>query len=336
MNQVKERNISLDFMKCISALGVIFVHAQFPGSPGKLLSAVGSVGVLFFFIISGYAAHGTRETVCPKLMKRFRRNLLLTICAAAVYLLVKLAELHQNGETAYALQSAVRQPRFYVRLLLLGDLDLIHGDPLWFMFALLYGYLIFWLIARFGWQRAACKAMPFFILLRIGMSIYKYAVDAEWHLCSNALVCALPMMLLGYVIAEKEDALRRLPFRAVILSCILSAIGTGITVFVNVFGYNLSPVFKIWAAAAFFVLALRKPQLHSIWKPVAWIGRACSLHVYLWHMPLIVLLYPVLEQRLPETVFPWAFPLIIAAAAVILAAGIAVCGSCIRTRRTTA
>ena len=77
------RNRCLDFFKGIAALGVVFVHITFPGIFGKCISAIGSCGVMLFFLISGYYAYGSRDEMCPKLMKRFRRNLLLYIGMAA-------------------------------------------------------------------------------------------------------------------------------------------------------------------------------------------------------------------------------------------------------------
>ena len=315
-NDMKERNRCLDFWKGVSAIGVIFVHIMFPGSFGKLMCAVGSCGVLLFFIISGYAAHGGRETVCPKLLARFRRNLLLTLAAIPAYLLATWFEVRSTpGGNWYFLKSAVKKPLFYFRLLLLGDLDIIHGDPLWFMFALLYGYLVFWLINRFGWQKIACRAMPFFILLRIGMVTYKNTTGADWHMCSNVLVSALPMMLLGYVIAEKEEKVRGFSDKAVILSCLLSAASVAVTVLVKPAGYDVSAPFKIWAAASVFVLTLKKPSQH-IFRPVEKVGRDYSLHVYLWHMPLLIVFYIVFdEMHMSQKFFSWVLPLITVAAA---------------------
>lgn len=316
---MKERNNCLDFFKGLSALGVIYVHIMFPGIFGKLMCAVGSCGVLYFFLISGYAANGPKEHICPKLMKRFRRNLLLLLAVIPAYIAASLYELHMDGQSPVYWRVILKRPEFYVRLFLLGDLDLIHGDPLWFMFALLYAYLIFWLINRFGLQKAARIAMPFFLIMRIIMVIYKNTYDKDWHLCSNVLVSALPMMLLGYWIAEKKEKVQALSDKAVILNCILSAVCVGITVCVKPAGFDLSPPFKIWAAACWFVLACKKPQL-TIFRPLAKLGRDYSLYIYLLHMPLLVVLYVFFDsRRMPDAFFSWALPVIVTAAAILLA-----------------
>ena len=53
MNSTDQRNHLLDAMKAIAALGVVFVHFPFPGVIGKICAAFGTVGVIFFFLISG-------------------------------------------------------------------------------------------------------------------------------------------------------------------------------------------------------------------------------------------------------------------------------------------
>lgn len=208
---MQERNHCLDFFKGLAALCVIFVHIEFPGSFGKIAKGAGGCAVLLFFIISGYSAYGSRAEMCPKLLRRFRRNLLLTLTAAGVYFAVTAYErITFCHDFKYWLRN-LSQPKLYLRLFLLGDLDFIHGAPLWFMVALLYAYLVFWVIARFDLKKAACIAMPFFVLLRICMVTYKNTHHTDWHTCSNLLVSALPMMLTGYWIAHHREKLKKTP-----------------------------------------------------------------------------------------------------------------------------
>ena len=53
----KERNTLLDFVKAVSALGVILVHFRFPGYFGAVMCSVGVVGVIIFFFIAGYSSY---------------------------------------------------------------------------------------------------------------------------------------------------------------------------------------------------------------------------------------------------------------------------------------
>ena len=67
----------------------------------------------------------------------------------------------------------------WLRMIFLGDIEIIGGDPLWFMLALLYAYLIFWLIYRFDLQKIAHILLPLLLLLRICTETYTNSFGAE-------------------------------------------------------------------------------------------------------------------------------------------------------------
>lgn len=309
------RNRCLDFFKGIAALGVIFVHISFPGAFGKCMSTVGSCGVMLFFLISGYHAFGTREEMCPKLMKRFRRNLLITAIALLVYFAVEA--LSHTGSMERWLRNFT-EPKLWLRMFVFNDLDIINAAPLWFMLALLYAYLIFWLMYRLNLQRSAKFAMPLFVLLRIGLETYKYATNGDWRICSNVIVAALPLMLVGYCIAEQRERLMKIPAWSYAVCAVISAVILFLLVVSDPFRYNITQPFKLSVVVSAFIFALKKPALR-IFPPLCALGGKYSLHVYLWHMPVIVLLWALFEkQGCSERFFEWYLPVIVAAASVLL------------------
>ena len=312
------RNRCLDFFKGIAALSVIFGHIPFPGRFGKCVSAVGSCGILLFFIISGYHAYGSREEICPKLLKRFRRNLCITCIAVLVYFIAAAVEQYLTCHTLNSWLKTFTKPQFYLRMLFFSDLEPIHGDPLWFMFALLYAYLIFWLMYRLRLERFAKYAVLPMLLLRIVMEAYKYATGGDWRICSNVLVAALPLMLLGRFFAEQRERMLRIPATAAAVCGLLSLACTFLTVLYDPFRVNISQIFKLSAAASAFLFAMKKPSLR-IFPPLSSLGGAYSLHVYLWHMPVIVTAYLICERfRLSDRFYAWYLPPIVAAAAILL------------------
>lgn len=313
------RNHCLDFFKGIAAICVIFVHIPFPGVFGKFISSLGSSGVMLFFLISGFHAYGDRETMCPKLMKRFRRNLILLVTAILVYFLVAAVLHHFGYRDLHSWIRGFAKPKFYLNMLLFSDLELVHGGPLWFMFALLYAYLIFWGMYKLRLQRFAKFAMPFFILLRIVLESYKYAVDGDWRICSNVFVAALPLMLLGYCIAENQEKLKRIPAAASAACAVLSLIGLYLLIRFDPFRYNITQICKLTAVASVFLFTMKQPHLR-IFPPLCMLGRDVSLHVYLWHMPVILICYALFNRRgYPQRFYDWYLPLIVAVTAVLLA-----------------
>ena len=314
------RNRCLDFFKGIAALCVVFVHIPFPGLPGKCLSAMGSCGVMLFFLISGYHAFGSPEQMRPKLKKRFLRNLLITLTALLVYFGVSCAEHRLFYHDFRPWIKTFAKARFWLRMFVPCDLEAIHGDPLWFMFALLEAYLIFRLMYRLRLQRLAKFVMPLFLLLRLVLETYKYAVGGDWRICSNVLVAAMPLMLLGYCIAEYRTKLLKIPAAVFAVTGIASLICLFLLLCYDPFRWNITQIFKLTAVLSAFLFAQKKPALRIV-SPLCALGGPCSLHVYLWHMPVIVLMYLMLERRgkAARMYTVWYAPLVVAAISVVLA-----------------
>lgn len=51
---MKQRNQSIDFLKGIAAIFVVFIHVKLGGTFGDYIAAIGAFAVPFFFMVSGY------------------------------------------------------------------------------------------------------------------------------------------------------------------------------------------------------------------------------------------------------------------------------------------
>ena len=192
---MQNRNQLLDFVKSIAAIGVILVHFQFAGAFGKIMCSVGLVGVIVFFLISGYQTYSGDESSCPKILRRYKKNLMLLLAVVLVYLFYTVIEKIARGIFAEWI-SNFTNPVMWLRIVFLGDFELIHGDPLWFMTALLFAYLIMWVIEKFHLNKIVYFLLPVLLLLRIGMETYTNSFNSikwlDWHFSGNFLVGALP------------------------------------------------------------------------------------------------------------------------------------------------
>ena len=317
INNARQRNCCLDFAKGIAAIGVVLVHFPFPGVFGRTLASVGVCGVILFFMISGYYAYDPDDAkACGKLLKRFRRNLILTLIAVAAYLAFTVIEQLILG-TFSEWAEQFKDPWLLPRMVILGDFEFIHGDPLWFMPALLYSYLIFYLLHKHGITKQAYKALPFLLLLRVGMETYTNSFDADWHLSGNFLVGAMPIMLLGHFIAYKKESFTKLPLRVTFLLAGLSMIT--MFVFVNLkFGrFDVSQSFKIWCAFEVFIITLCLPEKKVI-PAVGVIGSRYSLNIYLSHYAIGVLVLDILLlDSAPEWSTDWLLPVSVIIASLL-------------------
>ena len=285
---VTTRNNSIDCWKLLAAIGVIFVHVPLDGALGNIFTSIGICGVAFFYIISGYACYGDKEEVCPKIRKRLLRNGIITLITVAIYMIFCILQKKQNHEYNWWIR-LFRQPQTWLRMLFLGDFEMMYGSHLWFMIALLWSYVIFYFIARFNLKKAACIACPVFLIIRFIVDSYVNSFNADWHLSGNLIVGALPVMLLGYLIADKKERLMQLTDFVLIISTVLLAAAMFVTVNFRIGKIDISQIFKTFCAASLFLLCLKRPSPRFVTIP-AKLGREDSLYIYLFHFLLIVIL----------------------------------------------
>ena len=305
------RNRLMDFIKALAAIGVVLVHFPFPGVLGKILGSIGVCGVVFFFLVSGYYAYDPdAAAACAKIRKRFIRNLVITLIAVAVYLVFTVIEQLALG-TFRAWLTNFKNPWLPLRVLVLGDFEFIHGDPLWFMPALLYSYLTLYLLHRFRIGKYAYILLPLLLLLRIGTEICTNTYGADWHLSGNFLVGGLPIVLLGHYIASKKDVFAGTPLYLTVPFCVFSALLLFVTVNIPVFGLDVSQIFKIWLALELFLLAIRLPDKAGV-PCIGRIGDRYSLYIYLSHFLIGTLLLDILLQTgAPEWIRDWVLPIVV-------------------------
>jgi surface polysaccharide O-acyltransferase-like enzyme len=315
-----QKNHLIHFVKGVAALGVVLVHFQFPGVLGKALCSVGVCGVIFFFLVSGFFAYDADdEAACGKLLKRFKRNLRITLIAVAVYAVYTVIEQLALG-TFVTWLDHFKNPWLLPRMIVLGDFEFIHGDPLWFMPALLYSYLILYILHKAKISKYAYIALPLLLLLRIATETYTNSFGADWHLSGNFLVGGLPIMLLGHCIAREKEIFCKIPLYLTASYAAFSAALMFVTVNVPVFGLDVSQIFKIWCAAEVFLLTLRLPEKRCV-PFIERIGEKYSLYVYLSHYLIGTLLCVVLAKaNAPEWVSAWILPIVVILVSVLVSA----------------
>lgn len=320
LSRTKTRNGTLDFWKGIAALSVCFCHIRFPGNAGSVMAAFGTCGVTFFFLISGYALYDPsvdKDTMCRKILKRFTRNLIITLAAVLVCFIYTVIDRMMYGNVHEYLAS-LADPVIFIQMLFPGDFGIISGQPLWFMASLLFAYLMFWMVYLFGLQDKIHYLLIPSMILRIAGEMTVSSVGLDFHLCSNALVAAFPVMLLGFCINKYKDKIT-LSNTALIVTALVSALLVIVTAIIRPGGVDLAPIFKMILAMALFVICLRYKDGHPC-RLLERIGRQDALYFYLVHDLVIdpmIRLYLILA--IPAPYFEWSMPFVVLIVALLIA-----------------
>ncbi|MCR5178658.1 MAG: acyltransferase family protein [Lachnospiraceae bacterium] len=319
------RNRKLDVYKALAAIGVILVHIRFPGVVGSVFCSIGVCGVIFFFLISGYAIYGdnANDAVTKKLWVRFKRNAGITCIAVGIYFVFTVLTQICYGNVSDWMREFFK-PVILLRMVFLGDFEMIYGDPLWFLPALCYSYLLFILIYKLKLLRVAHAMMPVFLLLRIGMETYTNSFGADWHMSGNAIVGALPIMLLGHFIAANRKTVAGFDYKIVVIFSLIAAAATFLSVNIKAGALDVSQPFKIAFASLVFIIAIRGyTGRDSVCKLLEYLGMRCSLYIYLFHYLIIVVLVFLAEElNLSDFLFDWFVPVAVIIVSVVVSVGI--------------
>lgn len=282
---MKKRNHFLDFWKYIAAIGVILVHIQFPGSAGRILAVSGSGGVCLFALISGYACFGDNIEASEKILKRLKRNSMITLISIAVYVVFSFFLMKSLGQ--YDLwKSGFSDPDSYLRMLVLGDFEFFYASHLWYMVALVYCYICFYFFVRYKLKRMIYILLPITVALRIATVLFVNSTGADWHIRNNLLAGVLPLMLIGYVIAEQKEKIKNISTAALITCLAALAIAIPISANIKIAGSDISQPFIILFWTVLLIAGIQKPEWYII-RPIAYLGQKDTLYIYLFHIMVI-------------------------------------------------
>ena len=157
------------------------------------------------------------------------------------------------------------------------------------------------------------------MILRIVVDTWVNSYPVSWHWSANLIVGALPMVCLGYIIADQKEKLALIPAWKLIVCCLVSAAAMFLTSIFSVGRLNISQPFKILCGASLFVLCINNPQRH-LCRFVESCGRHDSLLVYLSHFLILIIVSELMYSmpHLPKHM-DWIVPLTVAAVSLVFA-----------------
>lgn len=278
------RNSLLNYIKGCACICVIFMHACFPGITGRIIYQIAQFAVPVFFMISGYFSYDRHENHVQRIVKRIRRISVITIVSVSIYFLYTLFVMLQ-ADCVGQWFATFTDYKWWINLLLFGNLDIVGCAHLWFLIALIYSYLILWLLISKKWDKYINKLLPILIMMRIVISVMVLSFNLSWHYRGNFLVGGLPWLLLGYYFASSKDLYKKIANKKLMIAGICGVLFS--IFFVSLpFTIDLSEVGTIVFSSSLFLLAVKNPT-KSVNLKIEKLGDTYSLYVYIIHILLI-------------------------------------------------
>lgn len=298
----RTRNTSLDVLKGIAALFVIWIHEQFPGITGQLINRIGTFAVPVFFMVSGFFSHSASR---EKLLRSIRH--ILTLIAIAYGLKLLRIIVFDGAAAALEALTGAFSPRTLILWVAL-NITPISGVA-WFLFALLYCYLLHWLFH--GWMKDRRVFLLIPVCMAAGLAVKLLLPSLGTN---NAWFCGIPCYLLGKLFREDRARLARIPVRRFLLGGLTGLALLTVSVFTAV---PIAYPGAFLLAASLFCLCIRFPDLRG--GLLERIGSAYSFFIYIGH----ALMIHIFNAFLPvgdSLLLAWTRPVLLAAAIVGCAA----------------
>lgn len=287
MSEIKKKQYNLlNAIKIIAAFFVVCIHVHFPGDFGRGVIAVARFAVPFFFMVSGFFSYYENKDVLNVKYKRKVKHLLILFGGSLLmYFVYNVLGSIMNGTLGGYLKGIFSLQSF-VELFVFNHVRIM--EALWFLPALIYATLVFFLFEKTGITKKMYFLIPVLFLAGVVLrEIPEFAentpeIMSKAYLCRNFLFVGLPFFMLGHFIKSNEEKLKAVFSNAALIIIII--LGTAEAVAVDLLHTQKSVyIGTFFAVFALFVLAVKNEGKINVQK-LASLGADHSLYVYIFHI----------------------------------------------------
>lgn len=293
------KNTSINVIKGIACILVIFIHVPFPGIWGNVVSRFAQVVVPFFFMISGYYSYNASF---QKLLCRVKKVLYMFIVSSVIYLAYGLLA---NMSSIGAWFIDIFSIKNIIKFFLLNRC--LYASHLWFLPALIYVYFVCIIVKKMKFQKLLYWSIPILLLARVFVVFYidRYSPLA-FNYADNFLFTGLPYFYFGMLLNERSNMFYHIPKSLFIISFFASE---SINIVLYIFsGPVYSQPFVIFASMVLFILCVCYPKWVNN-HLFEYIGERISLYVYIIHVLLLWVFRNIINSS--SQIYTWVFPLFI-------------------------
>lgn len=293
MSETSRMN-SIDVIKGLACIAVVFIHYNFPGNLGIAVKSFCRFGVPVFFFVSGfflfYKVGGEWDTV--KLVRKIRHILSIALGAGIFYSVFTIV-LNNLTSPAWDMK------QYMVNIMGASDVVkfMLTNDPfeyshLWFLLALIYCYLF---LLIFQPKSMKCiLTLTLFGLIGISLLQELHCVtnitrsvaipqsEQRLYIFNLFLFRALPFILIGIVCREKMTEIGNLPINKNVLLVVI-VLGNCFSIFERfIFVESQFYIGTYVAVLSMIIWAIKQQSCNE--KMLSYLGRELSLYIYIIHI----------------------------------------------------
>lgn len=314
-----KKNTTLELFKLIAAYAVVFIHVMFGGNFGIATDALARFAVPLFFLTSGFFSYG----IAPeKIIERAKHIFRLIIISSVCCFLFEILLLVINGNTSEIIPYLSQYCNILMILRLLVFNKPVSSGHLWYLWAILYVYVIYYFTTKRGVKektifRISFVLLPLHLLLGEGLSVFN--VSLPNMIIRNFAFMGFPLFGLGLFVRKHQNIIRRIPNYALIPAVIIGIAEPLAARFW--FGKSELYIGSLFILFAIVVFFLKYPDIKHTYIVDKLVG--CSTYIYIFHKMVsaaIIELYDVIHVNYaPSTVIENIHPLIVCVVTTVLA-----------------
>ena len=319
----QQRNWRFDYLKGLACIIVILLHVPIPGAVGEGIIYACRFSVPIFFMITGYY---TESKDNRWIIHKGRQLLIKLLIAELLYGIWKLfAHAVLDGKPVSEFFENLSFTKNPVKVFFCGS---FFNGVFWYIYAMLWAYVLVLILRKLKWiyNNLFCIIVTgiLVVILVVGRFVFQNTTDITKYtfLFCNALVFALPMMMLGMLFSRYEKEIKE---RISLGKNILIMIAGGVVMVVE---YIFSRQYMdfhfstLIISSSLFIFAFVYNKEGIIFKkPLSFVGKNLSLWIYLDHIFFNQLLERISSSLglADNTVYKYIHPFIVIICSILLA-----------------
>ena len=277
---------SIDVMRIVMAFFVIAIHVPFAGKAGDVFITYGKTAVPFFLVICGYFLYrDDNNEMMKRLIKQTKRIFIFFIAANVFYAGVYAVYLRVTSGSFDGIKECFTAKS-------LTDFALYNLSPfsehLWYLGSLLYALLIMLLLNKLKLMKFAMFLAPFLVAAYVVLSHLGIGTPVQLR---NALFVGLGYTMMGMLIRRFEKKILVHKAAALVLWILFLICCVTAVVELNGYKQGIAVPFVSCEILIYLIvlLCLKYPDFGK-GTFAEWLGRECSLTVYIMHMAVLYLM----------------------------------------------
>ncbi len=274
-----QKNHTLELLKLFASYMVVFIHIPFYGKVGNSIDASSRFAVPFFFLLSGYYSHQiTRE----KIKKRIKNILTLLMFSAICYTIFEIIILLKyNMDGLVEFFNKYTDLSTYVNLLVFNVP--VNFGHLWYLLAVLYVYVLFYLATKFHIKEKVICFISLFLLLEhilLGEGLSIFGIVLPIPFVRNFALMGIPFFALGLFVKKYECKFRNIPNYMIFLFAVIGTLESVISQYF--FGVNELYIGSLFVLVAIICVFIKYADVKYPAFLTALEG--CSTYIYIFHI----------------------------------------------------